>query len=105
MRIAAVCVLLGAIVLGACGPGAGPAPGAVRATEAEAGKLQAADAADGTNDHVVAKCAVCGLVMDGTSEHVSRYAGYELHFCSAECKETFDHDPHAVLVRLPAPAQ
>jgi YHS domain-containing protein len=43
--------------------------------------------------------------MDGTSEHVSRYAGYELHFCSSECKETFDHDPHAVLGRLHAPAR
>jgi YHS domain-containing protein len=41
--------------------------------------------------------------MDGTSEHVSRYAGYELHFCSSECKETFDHDPQVVLRRLRTP--
>ena len=100
-----MCVLIGAVILGACGRGAGPAPDATGATEAEAGKLQGADAADGTNDHVVVKCVVCGLTMDGTSEHVSRYAGYELHFCSAECKETFDHDPPAVLGRLHAPAR
>jgi len=105
VRVAAIWVLLGAVVLGACGRGAGTTPGAARSAEAEAAKLQAADAADGTKDHVVAKCAVCGLAMDGTSEHVSRYAGYELHFCSSECKETFDHDPHAVLGRLHAPAR
>jgi len=98
-------VLIGAMLLLACGRGPGPAPGAATATEAEAGKLQAADAADGTNDRIVAKCAVCKLAMEGTTEHVSRYAGYELHFCSAECKETFDHDPHAALRRLSVPAR
>jgi YHS domain-containing protein len=103
MRFAAVWVLLGLVVLGACGRGRGPAAGAARATESEAAKLEAADAADGAKDHVVAKCAVCGLAMEGTPEHVSRYAGYELHFCSQECKETFDHDPRAVLRRLPTP--
>ena len=87
----------------ACGREAGPPRGAAGATEAEAAKLKAADAADGTADRVVAKCAVCGLAMDGTPDHVSLYAGYELHFCSAECKETFDQDPRAVLRRLPMP--
>jgi YHS domain-containing protein len=105
MRVAAIWVLLGVVVLGACGRGRGPAVGAARATESEAAKLEAADAADGAKDHVVAKCAVCGLGMDGKPEHASRYAGYELHFCSDECKETFDHDPSAVLRRLTAPCR
>ena len=96
-------VLIGAVALGACDRGARTAPSAGRGTEAEVAQLEAVDAADGTKDHVVAKCAVCGLAMDGTSEHVSRYAGYELHFCSSECKETFDHDPQVVLRRLRTP--
>jgi len=99
-----MCALIAAMILGACGRGARPAPSAAGSTEAEAAKLEAADAADGMTDHVVAKCAVCGLAMDGTSDHASSYAGYRLHFCTEECKETFDHDPHAVLGRLPVPA-
>ena len=98
-------VLIGTMLLLACGRGPGPARGATRSTEAEAAKLRTADAADGANDRVVAKCAVCKLAMEGTTEHVSRYAGYELRFCSAECKETFDHDPHAALRRLSVPAR
>lgn len=98
-------VLLGAVVLGACGRGARTAPSAARAPQPEAAKLEAADAADGAKDHIVASCAVCGLAMDGTTEHTSRYAGYELRFCSSECKETFDHDPHLVLGRLAAPTR
>ena len=96
-------VLIGAVALGACDRGARTAPSAGRGTEAEVAQLEAADAADGTKDHVVAKCAVCGLAMDGSSEHISRYAGYELRFCSSECKETFDHDPQVVLRRLRTP--
>jgi YHS domain-containing protein len=105
MRVAVMWVLLGAIVVTGCGRGAGKAPSAARATEAEAANLEAADAADGAQDHIVTKCAVCGLAMEGTPEHVSRYAGYALHFCSQECKETFDHDPHAVLRKLPTPGR
>lgn len=101
MRMGMAYALLGLAVLAGCGRGGGvgAAPGA---DKAEAAKLAAADAADGARDHVIAKCAVCGLAMDGTAEHVSHYAGYELRFCSGECKETFDHDPHAVIRRLPA---
>jgi len=96
-------VLLGVATLAGCGRGPAVTPGATKADETEAAKLAAADAADGAKDHIVAKCAVCDLAMEGTPEHVSRYAGYELHFCSQECKETFDHDPHAVLRRPPIP--
>jgi YHS domain-containing protein len=89
----------------ACGRGAGTAPGAAGPTEAEAATLKRADAADGASDRVVSKCAVCGLAMDGTAEHASSFAGYDLHFCSSECKDAFDHDPRAVLRRLSVPAR
>lgn len=66
------------------------------------GVLAAADLADGQADRVVHRCAVCSLGMDGSAEHASVYAGYTFHLCSTHCKETFDHDPAAVLRRLPA---
>jgi len=64
-------------------------------------KLAAADLADGAADKVVAKCAACRLGMDGSPEHASTHAGYELHFCSEDCKTQFDHDPAKVIGRLP----
>jgi YHS domain-containing protein len=104
VRNVLIWAMVGAAAFAACGKGAAR-PVGDRPTEAEASRLEAADAADGVKDHVVAKCAVCGLGMDGKPEHASRYAGYELHFCSDECKETFDHDPHAVIRRLPTRAR
>lgn len=67
--------------------------------------LARADAADGTSDHVVSRCAVCSLAMDGSPAHASSLEGYTLHFCSAECKETFDRAPATVLARLDKPAE
>ena len=64
-------------------------------------KLAAADAADGHADKVVAKCATCRLGMDGDAQYASLHAGYELHFCSAECKTRFDADPQKVIAKLP----
>jgi len=104
VRVAVTCALIGAVILVACGRGAGERAGD-RLAQEETARLEAADGADGTTDRVVSKCAVCKLVMKGTTEHASRYAGYELHFCSAECKETFDHDPRAVIRRLSLPAR
>ncbi len=75
-------------------------PAALTPTQTEA-RLAAADLADGTPDKVVSKCANCRLGMAGGSQHVSTYAGYELHFCSADCKKEFDADPGAVIGRLP----
>lgn len=63
--------------------------------------LAAADLADGRADGVVHRCAVCSLGMEGSAEHTSFHAGYTFHLCSSHCKETFDHDPEAVLRRLP----
>jgi len=64
-------------------------------------KLAAADAVDGHVDKVVSKCASCRLGMDGDGQYASVHAGYELHFCSAECKTRFDADPQKVIAKLP----
>lgn len=93
-----VCGLVCAVLVAGCGGGTSsppPVPPAVFA---------AADLADGQGDRIVHRCAVCNLGMDGSPEHVSHYAGYAFHLCSNHCKETFDHDPEAVLRRLPSGA-
>ncbi len=64
-------------------------------------KLAAADAADGRTDKVISKCASCRLGMDGDAQHASMHAGYELHFCSPECKTRFDADPDKIIAKLP----
>jgi YHS domain-containing protein len=80
-----------------------PTAAATPAPVDEEARLAAADLADGTEDHVVSKCAVCNLSMDGKPEFASTYSGYSFHLCSAHCKETFDHDPAKVVARI-APA-
>jgi YHS domain-containing protein len=96
----AACVLV-LLVLG-CGQAevSPPAAAATPAPVSEEARLVAADLADGSEDHVVSKCAVCSLSMDGKPELTSAYAGYTFHHCSAHCKETFDHDPTKVVSRI-----
>ena len=62
--------------------------------------LTKADAADGSVDHVVTKCAGCGLGMDGNPLHAVEHDAYELHFCSESCSTNFTEAPEAVLGRL-----
>jgi YHS domain-containing protein len=102
MRNALVIAVVLAAALVGCGKSevAPPAAAATAVPISEEAHLAAADLADGTEDHVVSKCAVCNLSMDGTPELTSTYAGYTFHHCSAHCKETFDHDPAKVLARV-----
>jgi hypothetical protein len=63
--------------------------------------LAAADASDGTVDHVVTQCAGCGLGMSGDPAHSARVGDYEMHLCSDSCQANFVSDPALVLGRLP----
>lgn len=73
-------------------------------SEVSAAVLVAADRADGAEDKVVARCAVCGLGMDGSADFTATHAGYTFHFCSAECRELFQRNPAKVLARLDLPS-
>ena len=102
MRNALIIAVALVVGLHGCGK-ADVAPPAAAATPLpvnEEARLAAADLADGAEDRVVAKCAVCNLSMDGKPELTSTYTGYTFHLCSAHCKETFDHDPAKVLDRI-----
>ena len=62
--------------------------------------LARADLADGTEDHVVAKCSGCGLAMDGSADHVLNVGEYELHFCSDSCQGRVENDVTGALMAL-----
>lgn len=85
-------MLVSLMLLAACGA---PAPEAGAASV-----LAAADAHDGTVDHVVHECGGCGLAMPGDAAHAVKHEGYELHFCSEGCKEGFESDPAAGLAKI-----
>jgi len=70
---------------------------AVQWTEAEKAALASADLADGTADHVIKKCAVCALAMDGSEAHVVQLGDYTAHACSAHCAHKLSTEPQAVL--------
>jgi len=107
--------LLLALVLGwGCGPGTGepateeeiPEPAAEADDSARPdveAQLALADASDGVVDHVVSRCPGCGLAMEGSQEQAVQWGGYEIRFCSAGCKESFEADPEAMLLALSIP--
>ena len=63
-------------------------------------KLALADLADSTADHVVGRCAACALGMEGNAEHALNVHGYEMHFCSAGCKDGFAEDPEGAILAM-----
>ena len=45
---------------------------------------------------------VCGMTVDATTTHKSRYEGREVLFCSSVCKQKFDAEPKRYAGRPPA---
>jgi len=43
---------------------------------------------------------VCGMSVDSTTPHKSRYQDREVFFCAAACKQKFDADPQRFAGRL-----
>ena len=81
---------------------------AAKETEATAAgaveaKLVAADSYDGTADKIISKCPSCNLMMDGKAEHTAEHAGYEIRFCTADCKTGFEKDIEKSLMALVVP--
>lgn len=67
--------------------------------------LNAADAFDGTVDKVVTKCASCALMMDGKPENKADVAGFEMHFCSTACQESYQTNAKGRLETLKVPSE
>lgn len=65
--------------------------------------LKAADQLDGKEDHVIGKCYVCALGMDGKAEHSAEFQGYTAHLCSEGCCKHFKDNPEQVIAETKVP--
>jgi hypothetical protein len=81
------------------------AQAAVEATAEMEAILAVADRVDGEEDHVVAKCPTCAFAMDGSDEHALSVGGYELHFCSGHCQESFSEDLAGSVLAMAVPEE
>lgn len=115
MRRSSLCVTVGLFVLGFGSVGcnnttsAPVAPPAVSSgtssvdSEVVLVNLKAADQLDGKEDHVIGKCYVCALGMDGKPEHSAEYQGYTAHLCSEGCCKHFKEHPEQVIAETKVP--
>lgn len=62
--------------------------------------LAKADAADGSEDKVVSKCAGCKLRMEGSADYALTVENYEMHFCGTDCKSHFEDDTEKAVMAL-----
>ncbi|MCA9138463.1 MAG: hypothetical protein KDB00_16945 [Planctomycetales bacterium] len=65
--------------------------------------LQKADLVDGTEDHVISKCYVCSLGMDGKEEFAVDVHGYSAHLCSSTCRDHFQESSESVIADTKIP--
>lgn len=67
-------------------------------------KLKLADQLDGSEDHVIGKCYVCSLGMDGKSELTVEVDGYTANLCSDACRKHFADNWQTVVANTDVPA-
>lgn len=65
--------------------------------------LEKADAVDGNSDHVIGKCYVCGLGMDGSDKFTVEVAGYKAHLCSKGCQHEFESSAESIVIETKIP--
>lgn len=78
------------------------APAAEQAAALDARTLELlakADGKDGKVDKTVANCPACSLHMAGKADLSVEVGGYQVHSCSASCKEAFEGDPSGLLAK------
>ncbi|QEF99143.1 hypothetical protein Mal15_32030 [Stieleria maiorica] len=80
-----------------------PAPTATPPSEATLTALKKADLLDGSEDHVIKKCYVCSLAMDGDEKYSAELHGYKAHLCSDHCREKFEASPETVIAGVEIP--
>lgn len=68
-------------------------------------KLAAADRLDGTEDHVVTRCPLCGLRMAGKAAFRCQIGDYTTHSCTATCNLRVCEDPDGVFADVEIPAK
>lgn len=66
-------------------------------------RLQEADKLDGKEDHVIGKCYVCGLGMDGSAKHSVKVGEYTAHLCSEGCQKEFSKSSESIIAQTEIP--
>lgn len=66
-------------------------------------RLEEADLLDGKADHVVGKCYVCNLGMDGSDKHSVEVGGYTAHLCSKSCQQEFEKSSEQIVLSTELP--
>jgi hypothetical protein len=66
-------------------------------------RLEEADLLDGKADHVVGKCYVCSLGMDGSEKHAAKIGDYTAHLCSKFCLQEFEKSSEQVILSTEIP--
>jgi hypothetical protein len=67
-------------------------------------RLEDADKADGAADHVIGKCYVCGLGMNGSEKFVVKVDGYQAHLCSEACQREFAEHADEIVAKTAIPS-
>lgn len=65
-------------------------------------RLAAADASDGVEDHVIAKCYSCQLAMKGKEEIATQVNDFNAHFCSENCRTVFEGEAAKMIGEIEA---
>jgi YHS domain-containing protein len=78
-------------------------PKAASLTPEVIAKLVQADRLDGDEDHVIKRCYICGLGMDGKEKFAASYGDYTAHLCSKGCQSEFEASPESVVADTAIP--
>lgn len=65
--------------------------------------MEEADALDGTKDHVIGKCYVCSLGMNGSDKFAVKAGGYTAHLCSKSCQQEFEKSTEEIVLHTKLP--
>jgi hypothetical protein len=68
-------------------------------------RLEAADKADGVTDHLIGKCYVCGLGMDGSKKFAVKVQDYTAHLCSKACQHKFEESADQIVLSTEIPVE
>ena len=68
-------------------------------------RLDEADKLDGTADHVVGKCYVCSLGMDGSEKFAVQADGYTCRLCSKSCQREFEKSKEDIILSTNVPKE
>lgn len=84
-------------------PSSTPAVSQTAFSPAALSLLEEADAMDGKTDHVISKCYVCGLGMDGSDKYSVKVQDYTAHLCSAGCQHEFEAATEKIVLETKIP--